>query len=88
MKERISEKREIERTCVGCRMKKPKCELFRYVLREGCFVQEDPSGILPGRGAYLCRNAECMKLALKKNAFSKAFRRRADVSGIAGTENG
>jgi predicted RNA-binding protein YlxR (DUF448 family) len=44
-----------ERTCVACRIKVPKGELIRFVASKGEILL-DEKGILPGRGAYLCKN--------------------------------
>lgn len=45
-----------ERTCVSCRKKIFKAELYRFVIKEGEIIL-DEKGNLPGRGAYLCK--EC-----------------------------
>lgn len=37
-------------------------------------VRVDPSGKLPGRGAYLCGKKDCLKLAIKHKKLSKALR--------------
>jgi predicted RNA-binding protein YlxR (DUF448 family) len=46
----------------------------------------DRAGTLPGRGAYVCRteslrepSRECMKLATRKGALQRAFRRAVEV---------
>ena len=83
----MQEKREIERTCIACREKRPKNELERYVLSAVGKVIRDPEKDLPGRGAYLCGNEDCLKAAIKRNAFSRAFRGRADISALR-AENG
>lgn len=44
-----------ERTCVACRTKAPKWELVRFVVKDR-EVFLDERAILPGRGAYLCKN--------------------------------
>ncbi|MGC8871537.1 MAG: YlxR family protein [Caldimicrobium sp.] len=44
-----------ERTCVACRIKAPKWTLVRFVARDGEILL-DEKGIMPGRGAYLCKN--------------------------------
>lgn len=63
-----------QRTCIGCRAVREKSELIRFVERGGA-LRPDPSAVLPGRGAYLCRNTACLSSALKKkDAFSKALR--------------
>ncbi|HVE25091.1 MAG TPA: YlxR family protein [Sporichthya sp.] len=70
------------RTCVGCRERAPKAELLRVVVVEGECVP-DPRGRLPGRGAHLHPRPECLTLALRRRAFSRALR----VSGPLGTES-
>ncbi|MFN4132503.1 MAG: YlxR family protein [Caldimicrobium sp.] len=63
-----------ERTCVSCRKKTFKAELFRFVVKEGNIIF-DEKGNLPGRGAYLC--GECFPLRnLPKiqNKLKKALR--------------
>ncbi|MBX5482019.1 MAG: YlxR family protein [Myxococcaceae bacterium] len=65
-----------ERTCVGCGAKKPKSALVRVVVGPDGQVMVDRKGVLPGRGAYLCSSA-CLKGALKRKAFARAFRGKA-----------
>ncbi len=61
------------RTCVGCREVLPKRNLIRLVRTpEG--VQIDPTGRLPGRGAYLHDRRSCWEQALKKGALARALR--------------
>jgi predicted RNA-binding protein YlxR (DUF448 family) len=33
----------------------------------------DPDGRLPGRGAYLCADAGCLRLALRRSALERAL---------------
>jgi uncharacterized protein len=42
------------RTCVGCGLIRPKCELARVIFEDGK-VTLDVSGKKQGRGAYICR---------------------------------
>jgi predicted RNA-binding protein YlxR (DUF448 family) len=37
-------------------------------------VTVDPGGRLAGRGAYVCRSAECLDKAIAKGALSRALR--------------
>ena len=37
-------------------------------------VAIDPTGRLPGRGAYLCRDAACWELAARKRSLDHAFK--------------
>ena len=53
-----------QRTCVGCREVLPKRKMVRIV-RTVDGVQIDPTGKLPGRGAYLHDRRECWERGLK-----------------------
>ena len=59
------------RMCVGCREMKPKRELIRVVRAPDGGVSMDPSGKKPGRGAYVCRNADCLKRAIKQRQLER-----------------
>ena len=61
------------RQCLGCREMKPKRELIRTVKSPEGVVSLDFKGKMPGRGAYLCPSAECLKRAEKSKALSRAF---------------
>ncbi len=62
-----------ERMCVACRKMKPKAELIRIV-KNGDTVLIDGSGKKNGRGAYICKNEECIKTAKTRRALSKHFK--------------
>lgn len=69
------------RTCLGCRKVEDKASLMRFAEREGVLVM-DMKGVLPGRGAYVCA-LECLKQLFKrKEAFSRALRKRVDLPDI------
>ncbi|WP_280727664.1 YlxR family protein [Kitasatospora sp. MAA4] len=70
-----------ERTCVGCRKRAAKDELLRVTTVEGTCVP-DPRGALPGRGAHLHLDQACFDLAVRRRAFSRAFR----LQGVLDTE--
>lgn len=38
----------------------------------------DPTHKLGGRGAYICKNKECMSNAIKKHLLNRAFRMNLD----------
>ena len=59
------------RMCVGCREMKEKKELIRVVRSPEGDVSLDPTGKKSGRGAYLCRNLECMKRAIKQRQLER-----------------
>ena len=61
------------RQCLACREMKPKRELIRVVRSPEGKVSLDSKGKMPGRGAYLCPGAECLKRAVKSKALSRAF---------------
>ena len=61
------------RQCLGCREMKPKRELIRVVRSPSGEVSLDPRGKKPGRGAYVCPDADCLKRAMKSKALSRAF---------------
>jgi predicted RNA-binding protein YlxR (DUF448 family) len=58
---------------VACRTARPKRELVRVVRTPTGAVAVDPTGRLPGRGAYLCRDAGCFDLAGRKKALAHAL---------------
>lgn len=61
------------RRCTGCGEMKPKQELVRVVRNKEGAVSLDPTGKKAGRGAYLCRNLDCLKQARKSRGLERAF---------------
>ena len=61
------------RMCTGCREMKPKNELIRVVKTPDNEILLDATGKQNGRGAYICKSAECLKKAQKANALARAF---------------
>ena len=61
------------RQCLGCREMKPKRELIRVVKSPSGEISLDFRGKKPGRGAYVCHSAECLKRAIKTKSLSRAF---------------
>ena len=61
------------RMCTGCGEMKPKKELVRVVKSPEGEVSLDLTGRKPGRGAYVCRSADCLKAARRARRFEKAF---------------
>ena len=53
------------RMCLGCGENKPKRELVRVVKSPEGEISLDLTGKKSGRGAYICRNAECLIKARK-----------------------
>lgn len=75
------------RTCVGCRETSDKKALLRVVRMADGEVRLDPSGKLPGRGAYLCGKKDCLKLAIKHKKISRALRCELPASVAVELEN-
>lgn len=61
------------RKCTGCGEMKPKKELVRVVKTPDDQVMIDLTGRLNGRGAYICPNAECLKIARKSRRIERSF---------------
>ena len=62
------------RQCLGCREMKPKKELIRIVRApDGGAITLDFRGKAPGRGAYVCPDAQCLKKAIRSKALERAF---------------
>ena len=61
------------RMCLGCNEMKPKKELVRVVKSKEGEISLDLTGKKSGRGAYICRNPECLKKARKSRRFEKSF---------------
>lgn len=61
------------RQCVGCREMKPKKELVRVVKSPEGEISMDLRGKAPGRGAYVCRNPECLRKAVRSKALERGF---------------
>ena len=66
------------RMCVGCREMKPKAELMRVVKPQDGDCAIDRTGKAPGRGAYVCESAECLKKAQKTRALERALEAKID----------
>jgi predicted RNA-binding protein YlxR (DUF448 family) len=62
-----------QRTCIGCRERTWAENLLRVVVVEGVAVP-DPRRRMPGRGASVHPDVECLTLALRRRAFARALR--------------
>lgn len=62
-----------QRTCMGCNTKKDKKELIRVVRNKQGEINIDRTGKMPGRGAYLCDNIECLEKAIKTKRIERTF---------------
>ena len=62
-----------QRKCVGCNTSKDKKELIRIVRSAQGEISVDLTGKKSGRGAYICHDAKCLKMAQKAKRLEKAF---------------
>ena len=63
-----------QRTCIGCKCKKPKKEMIRIVRTPDGKIIIDETGKKSGRGAYLCGDVKCLDIAFKENSLNKSFK--------------
>jgi uncharacterized protein len=73
------------RTCVGCRQRANPNDLLRVIELNGS-VEPDPKANKPGRGAWLHTNSACLKLAVERKAFGRAFRFAGQIQVTALTK--
>ena len=59
------EKKVPLRKCLGCMSSFPKKDLVRVLKTPEGEVVIDLGGKKSGRGAYICKNSQCLKKALK-----------------------
>ena len=59
------------RMCVGCREMKEKRDLIRIVRTPEGDAVLDPTGKKSGRGAYVCRRAECLQRAIRQKQLER-----------------
>jgi len=69
-----------QRTCIACRAVNNKKQLLRFVLSPDNDVLLDYQQRLPGRGVYTCSQEQCLKTAVKKQAFRRGFRK--EISAV------
>lgn len=62
------------RMCVGCGEMMPKQTLIRIVKTPENEIKIDLRGKMSGRGAYICKSAECLKKAYKQKRLERAFK--------------
>lgn len=62
------------RQCVGCGEMKGKRDMMRVLKTAENHICLDVTGKMNGRGAYLCRNGDCLKLARKNRGLERSFR--------------
>ena len=66
-----------QRKCVACRESKHQNEMLRIAKVNDQFII-DLNYKLDGRGAYICKNSQCINLAIRKKALNRAFKQSVD----------
>ena len=61
------------RKCTGCGEMKPKKELVRVIKTVDEQILMDLTGKMNGRGAYVGREEECLKRAIKTKAIERSL---------------
>ena len=59
--------------CIACRQMQPKGSLIKVVKSPLGTVAIDDTYKLPGRGAYICKESQCIEKAIKKRLLNKSF---------------
>lgn len=74
------------RQCVGCGEMKSKKEMMRILKTTEGPIVLDVTGKKNGRGAYLCKNMACLKLARKNKGLERSFKMSIPDEVYAGLE--
>lgn len=69
----MREKKIPMRMCCGCNEMKSKREMIRVVKSPEGEISLDFVGKKAGRGAYICKNIECLNKARKTRRFERSF---------------
>ena len=67
------EKKQPQRTCMGCSTKKDKKDLIRIVKNKENQIKIDKTGKQEGRGAYLCNDTQCLEKVIKSKRLEKVL---------------
>ena len=62
------------RKCVGCGEMKEKKSLIRVLKTPEDEILLDTTGRANGRGAYICRNAQCLQKAVKNRGLERSLK--------------
>lgn len=62
------------RKCTGCQKMKNKNELVRIVRNNKGEFALDAKGKMSGRGAYICKDIDCLEKAHKSRGLERSFK--------------
>lgn len=71
-------KKIVQRTCMGCNLKKDKKELIRLVFNKNNEMFIDETGKAQGRGAYICNDVKCLDKLIKTKRLERVFETKID----------
>lgn len=71
-------KKIVQRTCMGCNLKKEKKELIRLVFNKNNELFVDETGKAQGRGAYICNDVKCLEKLIKTKRLERVFETKID----------
>ena len=63
-----------ERTCIACRKKGSKDNFIKIVKNKNNELQIEKDKKLDGRGAYMFKSKDCLKLCQKSRALNRVFK--------------
>lgn len=64
---------KLQRTCVGCNKKKNKYDLLKITKNKEKSIKVDINYKMQGRGAYICKDLNCLEMAIKKKKLERSF---------------
>lgn len=67
------QKKQPQRTCMGCNEKKDKNELIRIVKNKENEISVDKTGKMQGRGAYICNDVQCLEKVIKTKRLERTL---------------
>ena len=62
------------RLCVGCKEMKPKKEMMRVIKSAEGEIFLDTTGKKNGRGAYICKQVECLEEAFSNHGLERSLK--------------
>lgn len=63
-----------ERTCIVCRKKGDKSNFIKIVKNKNGEILVEKNKKLDGRGAYICKNKDCLNACKKTKALNRTFK--------------
>ena len=74
------------RQCTGCREMKNKRDMIRVIRSSDGAISIDATGRKNGRGAYICRNMECFRQAVKNRGLERSLKTEMQAGKVKSGE--